>query len=146
MGSWHDVDRPGAGERPTECEPGDDERVLTGRQAAQHAKVANSDEGRRSGPRPKRVAGLRNDIELIAEGQETVAEDVLRRAAVDADREFAHLLADDGQGARTLLGRRLSEERRLLGVRARGAGQRDEHLHARHYRTGGSGPGKQDLA
>src|SRR5215212_11424706 len=112
IGSRYDVNRPGLGERLTECETGDDERVLAGRQAAQHAKVADSHDGRRPGPRPERVAGLRNDIELIADVQEAVAEDVLRRAAVDADRDFEHVLADDCQGARELLGRRLSEERR----------------------------------
>ena len=82
-----------------EREPGDDERVLAGRQAAQHAKVADSHDGRRSGPRPERVAGLRNDIELIADVQEAVAEDVLRRAAVDADRDPKDAFADARQGA-----------------------------------------------
>src|SRR4051812_7375534 len=58
-----------------------------GRQAAQHAEVADDDDGRRSGAGPERVAGLRHDTELIGDGQEAVADDVLRRAAVDADRD-----------------------------------------------------------
>ena len=99
IGSWYDVDRPAEGERPTEREPGDDERVAAGRQAAQHAEVADDDDGRRSGLGPERVAGLRHDTELIGDGQEAVAENVLRRAAVDADRDPDDVLADVRQGA-----------------------------------------------
>ena len=147
-GSGYDVDRPGAGERRTEIERGDHERVGAGRQAAQHAEVAGSHDGRRSGRGPERVAGLRENIELIGDGQETVAQDVLGRTAVDADHDLEDAFGppEVRQGARALPGRRLCEERCQLGVRARDAGQRDDHLRARLDRAGASGLWKQDLA